>query len=175
MTFDCRKTQCDGYDTRRNMCGIAFANFIRRVLFVRTLPRAPLPPPLPSPRFPPRPFERVAANHYSKRIMQTRDLIKNIFVFAWSSLLHTDIYRAISSPVVTQNPQLIALIRRDCARGRTNLHARCCANEFSISRASPRPVTCVIERSLIIRTLAQLFVTCIHALAERITNKTTKD
>lgn len=159
MTFDCRKTQRATVMIHgRNTCGIAFANFIR-CDYIRsnvTLPGVPPFAPTPS---------GESANHYSKRIMQTRYLIKNIFVFARSSLLRADVYRAISSPVVTQNPQLIALIRLDCARGRTSLHARC-ANEFSISRTSPRPVTCVIERSLITRTPAQLFATYIRTLAE---------
>lgn len=85
--------------------------------------------PNPSLRLPAHGFHpvpsRESANHYSKRIMQTRYLIKNIFVFAWSSLLHADDISRYRAPVVTQNPQLIALIRRDCARGRMNLHARC--------------------------------------------------
>ena len=74
------------------------------------------------------------ANHYSKRIMQTCYLIKNIFVFARLSLLRADVYRAISNPVVTQNPQLIALIRRDCARGGWVYARPVRTIEFSISR-----------------------------------------
>jgi len=59
-----------------------------------------LPPPSMCFHPHPSPSEsRHNANHYSKRIMQTRYLIKNIFVLARSSLLlRADIYRAISYP-----------------------------------------------------------------------------
>lgn len=113
---------------------------------------------------------RHNANHYSKRIMQTRYLIKNIFVLARSSLLlRADIYRAISYPVVTQNPQLIALIRRDCAYEDERIYARS-ANEFSISRTSPHQRN-LRNRALVnytpARALVQLFATCIMRHVQR--------
>lgn len=173
MTFDCSKTQRNGYDTRHDARCVAFTNFTRRDCSCK----CPSPPVLYMLSPPSSPSEsRHNANHYSKRIMQTRYLIKNIFVLARSLLLRADIYRPISYPVVTQNPQLIALIRRDCAHGDGHIYT-CSANEFSISRTSPR------QRNLRNRALVNYMpprarartVICdmYHATcSKRITNKT---
>lgn len=118
-----------GHDVRR----VAFTNFMRLDAIANALTlRAPHAFILMLTES----ENRHNANHYSKRIMQTRYLIKNIFVLARSSLLRADIYRAISYRVVTQNSQLIALIRRDCEHGDGHIYM-CFANEFSISRTSP--------------------------------------
>lgn len=139
----------------------------------------PLHPPIsppPPPRLPRVP-SRESANHYSKRIMQTRYLIKNIFVFAWSSLLHTDIYRARY-----RAPRCYVKSAADCTN-QTWLRAR--EDEFTRVLLCERVfnLACVSasrnlrNRALVNYTDARAVICDMypHSLAERITNKTTKD
>lgn len=119
----------------------------------------------------PTPLEsRHNANHYSKRIMQTRYLIKNIFVLARSSLLlRANIYRAISYP------RRYAKSAADCtnqtwlrARGWAFMRVLRMSFQFRVRLAHQRNLR---NRALVnytpARALVQLFATCIMRHVQR--------